>query len=175
MVSSTPRPLYTREGPGFHCTGCRAGVDGCGKSRPPPTGIRSPDHPARSESLYRLSYPGPFRYSKLVKDVHVYEHIPSLVRPHRCDVLFLVLPVVALFQMQRNYSSCYLLWRGLACVCVYRLGGGSLTNYTEWNNKTSLVKFRTVSESNSCCSTFHRHSAFLWMRYWSTATFQSFV
>jgi hypothetical protein len=23
------------------------------------TGIRSPDHPARSESLYRLSYPGP--------------------------------------------------------------------------------------------------------------------
>ena len=24
----------------------------------PPTGIRSPEHPARSESLYRLSYPG---------------------------------------------------------------------------------------------------------------------
>ena len=24
-----------------------------------PTGIRSPDSPARSESLYRLSYPGP--------------------------------------------------------------------------------------------------------------------
>jgi hypothetical protein len=37
--------------------GPRAGLDGCGKSRP--TGIRSPDHPARSESLYRLSYPGP--------------------------------------------------------------------------------------------------------------------
>ena len=26
---------------------------------PPPTAIRSPDRPARSESLYRLSYPGP--------------------------------------------------------------------------------------------------------------------
>ena len=25
----------------------------------PPTGIRSPDRPARSESRYRLSYPGP--------------------------------------------------------------------------------------------------------------------
>jgi hypothetical protein len=25
-----------------------------------PTGIRSPDLPARSESLYRLRYPGPF-------------------------------------------------------------------------------------------------------------------
>ena len=27
----------------------------------PPTGIRSPDRPARSESLYRLSDPGPFQ------------------------------------------------------------------------------------------------------------------
>ena len=27
---------------------------------PPPTGIRSPDRPALSESLYRLSYRGPF-------------------------------------------------------------------------------------------------------------------
>ena len=27
-----------------------------------PTGIRSPDRPARSESLYRLSYPGPWSY-----------------------------------------------------------------------------------------------------------------
>ena len=33
-----------------------AGLDRRGKSRP--TGIRSPDLPARSESLYRLSYPG---------------------------------------------------------------------------------------------------------------------
>ena len=32
----------------------RAGLDGCGKSRPPP-GFDSPDRPARSESLYRLS------------------------------------------------------------------------------------------------------------------------
>jgi hypothetical protein len=33
-----------------------AGLDRCGKSRP--TGIRSPDLLARSESLYRLRYPG---------------------------------------------------------------------------------------------------------------------
>jgi hypothetical protein len=33
-----------------------AGLDRCGKSRP--IGIRSPDLPARSESLYRLRYPG---------------------------------------------------------------------------------------------------------------------
>jgi hypothetical protein len=39
--------------------GSRADLDVCEKSRPP-TGIRSPDRPARSQSLYRLSYPGPF-------------------------------------------------------------------------------------------------------------------
>ena len=38
--------------------GPRAGLDGCGKSRPT-TGIRSPDRPASSESLYRLSNRGP--------------------------------------------------------------------------------------------------------------------
>ena len=44
--------------------GLRAGLDGCGKIRPP-TGIRSPDRLDRSESLYRLSYrrPHPVRSS----------------------------------------------------------------------------------------------------------------
>jgi hypothetical protein len=54
VASTTPRPLYPRKRPGTHCTG------GWGRSRHPPSaGIRSPDRPARSESLYRLSYPGP--------------------------------------------------------------------------------------------------------------------
>jgi hypothetical protein len=38
--------------------GPRAGLDGSGKSHPPPR-FDPPDSPARSESLYRLSYPGP--------------------------------------------------------------------------------------------------------------------
>ena len=40
MVSTTPRPLYPRERRGTHCIGAwvgpRAGLYGCGKSRPPP-------------------------------------------------------------------------------------------------------------------------------------------
>ena len=61
---STPRPgrftprretRYTFIG-GW--VGPRAGLDRCGKPHPP-TGIRSPDRPARSQSLYRLSSPGP--------------------------------------------------------------------------------------------------------------------
>jgi len=62
VVNDTPRPLYPRERPGTHCiggwVGHRAGLNGCGRSLP--TGIRSPDRPARSESLYRLSYPGSY-------------------------------------------------------------------------------------------------------------------
>jgi hypothetical protein len=58
--ASRPARLYPRERPGTSCTGGwvgpGAGLNRCGKSRP--TGIRSPDLPARSESLYRLSYPG---------------------------------------------------------------------------------------------------------------------
>jgi hypothetical protein len=38
--------------------GPRASLDGCGKS--PPTRIQSLDHPASSELLYQLCYPGPW-------------------------------------------------------------------------------------------------------------------
>jgi hypothetical protein len=60
LSASRPGRFYPRERPGTHCTGGwvgpEAGLDRCGKSRP--TGIRSPDLPARSESPYRLRYPG---------------------------------------------------------------------------------------------------------------------
>ena len=58
----TPRPGRFTPGretryPFIGWTCSRAGLDGCGKSRP--TGIRSPDRPVRSKSLHRLSYPYP--------------------------------------------------------------------------------------------------------------------
>ena len=56
-----PAALPPGKRSGIHCiggwVGPRTGLAVCGKSRPP-TGIRSPDRPARTESLYRLSYPG---------------------------------------------------------------------------------------------------------------------
>ena len=48
-----PVPLYGR------LAGPPPGRSGRVWKISPPTGIRSPDRPARSESLYRLSYPGP--------------------------------------------------------------------------------------------------------------------
>ena len=80
-VVVTPRSLYHQERLGTHCiggwVGPRAGLDGCGKSRP--TWIRSPDRPACSESLYRLSYPGPSLYNIKVY-IHTYYHFPKYCR-----------------------------------------------------------------------------------------------
>jgi hypothetical protein len=74
VVNATSQQLYPREKPGTHCIGVwvgpRAGLDGCGKSRP--TDIRSPYHPVRSKSLYRLSYLGPLKmYGSYVKYVQI--------------------------------------------------------------------------------------------------------
>ena len=58
-VSVTPRPLFT---PGkdpvpiVQETGWTPGPVWTGAENLAPTGIRSPDRPARSQSLYRLSY-----------------------------------------------------------------------------------------------------------------------
>jgi hypothetical protein len=83
VVNPTPRPLYPPERPSTHCTGGwvspRAGLDGCGKSRP--TGIRYPERTARSEWLHRLSYPGPFMYEYIIFNFFLIWHKIS----HRSD------------------------------------------------------------------------------------------
>jgi len=59
-VSVTPRPLFTPEEdqvPILQETGWAPGPVWTGTENLAPTGIRSPDRPARSQSLYRLSYP----------------------------------------------------------------------------------------------------------------------
>ena len=61
-----PAALPPGKRPCNHCiggwVGPSAGLDGRGKSRPP-TGIRSPERPAPSESLYRLSYRGTHQHT----------------------------------------------------------------------------------------------------------------
>jgi hypothetical protein len=62
-VGERSRSSYGRslspESPGTHCTegsvGPKAGLDKCENLAS--TGIRSPDRPVHSQSLYRLSYP----------------------------------------------------------------------------------------------------------------------
>jgi hypothetical protein len=105
VVNATPRPLYPRERSGIHYIGgCmppgpvstirrlhapRAGIHYIGGCMPPgpvstvaenlaPTGIRSPDHPARSQSLYRLSCPNPQVSTYVSKYVPKFQRIYSL-------------------------------------------------------------------------------------------------
>ena len=60
VINATSRPFYTQEAPGTHCVGGLVGPGPVWTSAEnlAPTGIRSSDRPASSESLYRLSYPG---------------------------------------------------------------------------------------------------------------------
>ena len=64
-VWSTPRPGLFTPGKETRYLLCRMlggpqGRSGRMRKISPPTGIRSPDRPDRSESVYRLRYPGPF-------------------------------------------------------------------------------------------------------------------
>jgi len=64
VVNVTFRPLYPRERypvPIAQEAGWAPGLVLTGAENLAPAGIRSPDRPARSESLYRLSYPGPLQ------------------------------------------------------------------------------------------------------------------
>ena len=73
-----PAALYPRKRPGTNCiggwVGLRAVLDGCGKFRPHL--IRSPDRPVRSQSLYRLPYPGSFIHGFPMIFIINSHHIP---------------------------------------------------------------------------------------------------
>ena len=64
---STPRPGRFTPGkdpvPIVYEAGWDPGPDWAGAENLAPTGILSPDRPARSDSLYRLRYPGPRKMS----------------------------------------------------------------------------------------------------------------
>jgi len=62
MVNATPRPLYPRQNPVpiVQKAGWASVPVWTGAENIAPTGIRSPDHLARSELLYRLRYPGSY-------------------------------------------------------------------------------------------------------------------
>ena len=64
MVNATPRPLYIWKGNPVPIVqeALRApGPVWMGMENLAATGVRTPDRPARNESLYRLRYPGHFQ------------------------------------------------------------------------------------------------------------------
>jgi len=85
VINATPQPVYLRETPGTHCirgrVGHRAGLEG--EKNFAHIGIRTPDSPARSESLYRLSYPGPPFYTVKYKPRNTGKPIPGAARSYK--------------------------------------------------------------------------------------------
>jgi hypothetical protein len=63
--------VLPRERLGDHCIGgwVDPGPSWMGAENLATTGIQSLDHPAHSQSLYRLNYPGPQRYSNTKEKV----------------------------------------------------------------------------------------------------------
>jgi len=65
--NATPQPLYPWERRGTHCiggcVGSKARLDG--SENLVPTGNRTSDRPARSESLYRLRNPGSYLHMQI--------------------------------------------------------------------------------------------------------------
>jgi hypothetical protein len=77
-----PRLFYPRECPRTHCIG-GWGVSGPGwnvAENTVPTVIRSPDRPARNESLYRLRYPSPQKRVKGLKKKGIMNQILAALR-----------------------------------------------------------------------------------------------
>ena len=68
VIYAAPRPLIFREYHGTHCLGGWVGPGPFWRAAKnlAPTGTRSADRSTRSESLYRLRYPGPTYYGVLV-------------------------------------------------------------------------------------------------------------
>jgi len=66
VVNATPRPLYPRESDPVRTVqeaGWAPGPVWTGAENIAHTGIRSPERPARKESVHRLRYPGPLQDS----------------------------------------------------------------------------------------------------------------
>ena len=77
--------------------GLSASVDWCGKSRP--TGIRSPDLPARRQSLYRLRYPAHTGIYKFVNNTY-----PRHIR-RRSKLVHIFREKVRLMGREMRYST----------------------------------------------------------------------
>ena len=81
MVNATHRPLYPWERPGaYHIGGWAPGPVWTGAENLAPTGIRSPDRPDRSQSLYRQRQKNVF--NPLKAELNPICHLLALLGAH---------------------------------------------------------------------------------------------
>jgi hypothetical protein len=113
-----------------------------------PTGIRSPDRPARSESLYRLSYPGP----------HAYLHDDSIFRT--CTIMSVCIRQLNITRFV-TAGAIYVLWLPLAlrqCTNVWC----QAADHTENTKEIRFIRTPT----NTCDNQTFQH--IFWKRFLSS-------
>ena len=108
--------------------GLRAGLDWCGKSRP--TGIRSPNRPARKQSLYRLRYPA---HKIIIVRFENATQTPTSTKnlDDGLNTVFLTCVIVIVFFIHDD--SRYPDWNKSSCVCLF----GIVLNYGMAKQHTS--------------------------------------
>ena len=112
VVNATPRSLYPRDRPRTHCIGVwldsRAGLDGCGKSRPHRDSIPRSSIPQRVAIPTELSWPSCYIMHMLNCYLPFYLHCTCLVFG-LVSVHMLSLPsprATSSFVCPRNYPQC---------------------------------------------------------------------
>jgi len=118
VVNATPRPLYPWERPPTHCVGGwmgpRAGLDGCGKSRPHRDS--SPGPSSRGQKIFKITSVYHGMYSN---DAFALTHLDisglSLKRDRQCICNITLRRVRAIIiAVEKQY---YIFW---VCVCSFR-------------------------------------------------------
>ena len=115
-----PAALYPRERAGTHCTGgwVGPGLMWTGAENLVTTEIRSPDRPARSKSLYRLSYRGPQTFTVPFVNGHLHwlqqilGHIASLCTSYHSSVILTdkhnTIPIYCFYSALLHVSALYI-------------------------------------------------------------------
>ena len=111
VFNATPRPLYPWKRPGTHCiggwVGPKAGLDV--SENLDPTGIRTPDLPTCSESLYWLRYPSHYLHiqtNNIVANLDPHDEKPSeKTWPHPHIYRLLSTPVLLPKAQQTNKQT----------------------------------------------------------------------
>jgi len=149
VVNATLRPLYSRKRPGTQCTGGWLGPRPVcmGAENLASTGIRSPDRPACSKSLYRaIPAPSPMLLPRIMLTAEVPAAIPTetwvLVDCFATtDCLRLSLPSGLPIRKRKSYWSHRCMYTGkrksglmlvvYPVVCILRLFNCALLMYTK--------------------------------------------
>ena len=101
MVSTTPGRCTPGKDPVSNVqeAGWASGTIWTGAENLAPTGIRSPDRLARSESLYRLSYRGPNNYTL------PYKEIPYIIYKCHRSILLQIAPTLTARYVHSFYKA----------------------------------------------------------------------